>query len=362
MKQKIQLQIPTPCHENWENMNASQQGRFCMSCRKEVVDFTVMTDQEMLAYITTASGNTCGRAENSQLNRFMAIPDQKSRYSFKYVWSLLITSALISGKSSAQVKPPKETVVALGGDSRTMGDSIITVGKMMAVDNRKIPLVQITGRVADEQNNPIPYASVVVKGSSKGVATDAGGNFSIQTKDNVHGIELVISSVGYISQTIACSNPRTLQSVSVENNIIRVKVEMVLLKTAMMGEVVVTNRQLCTRRTTGMMLYTVSESNIRKTTDTLKDVFGINEIKAYPNPIAVNGVFNLRFKIKTAGDYTIQFTDASGKILANSQLTISSGNQLEPFNAGMLGAAGIYFASITHKKTMKTFTTRLLVQ
>lgn len=27
MKQPIQLQIPTPCHENWDEMTTTQQGR-----------------------------------------------------------------------------------------------------------------------------------------------------------------------------------------------------------------------------------------------------------------------------------------------------------------------------------------------
>ena len=74
MKQKIQLQIPEPCHENWNNMTNTQQGRFCMSCRKEVVDFSIMMDKEILDYISAASSNMCGRFGNDQLNRDLIPP------------------------------------------------------------------------------------------------------------------------------------------------------------------------------------------------------------------------------------------------------------------------------------------------
>jgi len=38
MKEGVLLQIANPCHENWESMNAREQGRYCQSCRKTVVD------------------------------------------------------------------------------------------------------------------------------------------------------------------------------------------------------------------------------------------------------------------------------------------------------------------------------------
>ncbi|MEX0362551.1 MAG: carboxypeptidase-like regulatory domain-containing protein, partial [Allomuricauda sp.] len=37
-----------------------------------------------------------------------------------------------------------------------------------------------TGTVVDESNVPLPGASVVVKGSANGVATDFDGNFQIE--------------------------------------------------------------------------------------------------------------------------------------------------------------------------------------
>lgn len=55
-----------------------------------------------------------------------------------------------------------------------------------------------SGQVMDENNSPLPGASVVVKGSNTGTATDFDGNFDIEVSaDNAI---LVVSYIGYITQ------------------------------------------------------------------------------------------------------------------------------------------------------------------
>ena len=59
----------------------------------------------------------------------------------------------------------------------------------------------VTGKVKSaEDATGIPGASVLVQGTSKGVATDAGGSFSLELQPNEDA--LVISSIGYKTQTI----------------------------------------------------------------------------------------------------------------------------------------------------------------
>ena len=53
----------------------------------------------------------------------------------------------------------------------------------------------ITGRVTDQKNNPLPGVSVVVKGTTRGVATDIAGKFVIKIEDNP-GIKLIFSYIG----------------------------------------------------------------------------------------------------------------------------------------------------------------------
>lgn len=55
-----------------------------------------------------------------------------------------------------------------------------------------------SGRVLDENNDPLPGASIVIQGSSTGVASDFDGNFEIELPQ---GNEiLVVSYIGYVTQ------------------------------------------------------------------------------------------------------------------------------------------------------------------
>src|ERR1043165_1807554 len=61
----------------------------------------------------------------------------------------------------------------------------------------------VTGRVTDEKGDPVPYASVKIKGSDKGVAADVNGNFSILVDNNA---TLVATSQGFAPLEIPVGN------------------------------------------------------------------------------------------------------------------------------------------------------------
>lgn len=66
----------------------------------------------------------------------------------------------------------------------------------------------ITGRVTDNQGNPVPNASVRVKGTSSGVSSNSEGRFSITVPANA--ATLIISSVGYNETEIAIGDRTTI--------------------------------------------------------------------------------------------------------------------------------------------------------
>jgi TonB-linked SusC/RagA family outer membrane protein len=66
----------------------------------------------------------------------------------------------------------------------------------LAAQNRTIK-----GNVTDSKGSPVPNASVVVKGSTTGATTDAGGNFSINVPATAKA--LVISSLNFTTQEVA---------------------------------------------------------------------------------------------------------------------------------------------------------------
>ncbi|MFY7839164.1 MAG: hypothetical protein ACOVP7_02760, partial [Lacibacter sp.] len=52
----FQINIAEPCHENWNKMSPVEQGRFCGSCQKNVIDFTTKSDEEIITFFNNYNG------------------------------------------------------------------------------------------------------------------------------------------------------------------------------------------------------------------------------------------------------------------------------------------------------------------
>lgn len=112
---------------------------------------------------------------------------------------------------------------------------------------------QITGKVTNSNGEPLPGASVAVKGSSVGVITDAEGNYSLEVPDNAEILE--ISFVGMKMQEIVIGAQKVINVVLLDS-------------TTGIGEVVVT--ALGIKRAEKTLTYatqTVGGDELRKTND-----------------------------------------------------------------------------------------------
>ena len=69
--------IPEPCHESWEKMTPTQTGRHCNSCEKTVVDFTAMSNDEIIVYLSERKQErVCGRFEGKQVRQPVVVTAQ----------------------------------------------------------------------------------------------------------------------------------------------------------------------------------------------------------------------------------------------------------------------------------------------
>lgn len=50
--QSIQINIPNPCSQNWDEMTATGNGRHCAHCSTTVIDFTTCTDAELYQFFS----------------------------------------------------------------------------------------------------------------------------------------------------------------------------------------------------------------------------------------------------------------------------------------------------------------------
>lgn len=74
----------------------------------------------------------------------------------------------------------------------------------------------VSGKVTDEKGNPIPFATVKVKGSKKGTFADAGGLFTIEV-GKTGDVVLVVSSQGFTEKEVTVTG-NGYQQVSLKSN------------------------------------------------------------------------------------------------------------------------------------------------
>lgn len=92
-------------------------------------------------------------------------------------------------------------------------NTIVVMEKEHSISTTTAPLppLELKGIVVDENDQPLPGASVKVKGTDKGVSTDANGRFSLQVPGI--GSKLVISFIGYESLELPVTNAGPLRIV-----------------------------------------------------------------------------------------------------------------------------------------------------
>ena len=63
------IQIPDPCSEDWSKMKIVREGRHCLSCTKNVIDFTKMERYEIIEYLLlNKNKSVCGHINKSMLD------------------------------------------------------------------------------------------------------------------------------------------------------------------------------------------------------------------------------------------------------------------------------------------------------
>ena len=190
---KINLSIPNPCHESWEKMTAIDKGRFCQSCQKEVVNFSLMSDAQILSFFNKNKGRTCGRFRQDQLDRNILYPKPKSQSILK---AAAISAGLIASSSAvSQVCPPHSKSV-----QTEMKHKIGEIAPTIASNEKS---VQIQGLVRDATNDePIIFANVLIKfensNEHKGTMTDIDGKFNIEIDSSEKNRAMIeVQYVGY---------------------------------------------------------------------------------------------------------------------------------------------------------------------
>lgn len=337
MSKKFQLQIPEPCHEDWSKMTPHDKGRFCDSCQKAVVDFTGMSDMQLIAFFKKPStGSLCGRFYNDQLERDFEISRKRLPW-MKYFLQLIIPAFLFTSKAKAQGKLKFMGDTSVLVDSNKAGKNIHeSCGNKPDTTRSK----KITGKLVDEKGGAIPFAAVVIKGTRSGVAADASGNFGIDPLLNQSKATLVFSSVGFETRELVIDTTKTLNLCNV-------------------GLV-----PMLTVRAGGVMVVEYSRKKKKEPIKLFQRIFKdttYKSFKVYPNPVAAGSLMKLELNKAEAGEYQADLINQNGQIIHSAAIMFENENQINSLNIPMT-TTGVYFLRLTNKKSGKKHTAKIMIQ
>lgn len=195
-RKTFKLSIEESCQENWEAMNPQAEGRHCGLCTKTVLDFTQLSDQEVLQLIKKYNGKVCGRLRQSQLNRLMVLEEQRSGISTLY--KILAGMALVVLPELAETGSLKATETIRTQQEMIYHDTVETWPSDTFT-------YKLSGRVVDADSLK-PMASVFIQISNTEIQTrtDTQGCFSLSIPANSLSdtTAFSLSSMGYLLQNI----------------------------------------------------------------------------------------------------------------------------------------------------------------
>lgn len=361
MQKQMSIYIPKPCHEDWNKMTPTQQGKFCASCHKQVIDFSLMSDRQILNFLSHQSGKLCGRFDAEQLQR----PLIETKIKKKKSWWMALTMPLLFlfDRSDAQKTILKNSPhsaqsvnknYALVGDVEpiivkdTISSSIDSelkeqiTGKVAFSESLK--QITIGGKVVDGNNNPVPFASIIQKGTNHEANADSLGNFSIKINSYEDSVTLVSSCIGYETKE---------KIIGASENNVMITMQ---LQAATLGDVVVVGEAFTRRR--GAVSICTTITTFQKMDSSFRKAIGISNV--YPNPVLRGN--SIHIKIKNPGDYQVQLFDNTSRPMQAEEINTVSNNSTNQIQLPSNIAAGVYYLRLINEQTKKSYTEKLIIQ
>lgn len=184
MKKQFALTVPTPCHEDWNNFTLTQKGKFCGACQKEVIDFTVWTDDEIKQFFKRSSQATCGRFKQNQLKTYQETVTTTKTSS---AWAAFVAFLMLLGHETAEAQ----------NSTATPQEEIIKENKDKSPKEVKAAYITVSGSVLDDVDSlGLPGVNIVRKGFADGTVTDADGRFELTIPNPQPSEILVVSFIG----------------------------------------------------------------------------------------------------------------------------------------------------------------------
>ncbi len=185
MSAGIQLSIPTPCAQNWEEMTPGENGRYCAHCQKTVLDLTQLSDAQLYKRIMKAQehGAICGRITNAQLMRTIAAqqPALSSTVSFysRVAAAFMLFQGFLASTIAQTITKPIRT------ENRTSRTHRQPTPKSLVLQGSVVHLAT---------QEPLAGIMVSVAGTPITTITSATGSFILHLPQSLQGQEITLQA------------------------------------------------------------------------------------------------------------------------------------------------------------------------
>ncbi|HEV3412626.1 MAG TPA: hypothetical protein VG101_09105 [Puia sp.] len=354
MKETLRLNIPVPCTEDWEKMLPAERGRHCQQCCKTVVDFTGMSDEEVMRFFVTRAegagsgatdgggvhgeggggvaygeGGVCGRFASDQLGRELA-PAPVQRNGFKG-WPLVVAGALVLGQGQEGARQEKTGKVL-----RQVGSGVRSPMEM-------------------GETVTVPDTSVLLGDTTLIRDTSVDMGIPVVMVGDVEERKMSVKGEIALNDTVEAMPADTVTAV------VKPKEEsytglVVIVPDTTMG----VGKRMDTVSRIKVAIDTVV--NIWKdTVAAVSAVVGPDEaVKVYPNPVMRGGMVRLLWGVED-GRYQVAMISVGGGVVQERVVVVGGKGQVDEWALPEGLAAGVYFLRVVGPGT-RAYTVEVLVQ
>lgn len=244
-KKSVKISIAEPCHADWSEMTPNEQGKFCASCAKPVIDFSSSSDMEIVQFLNAHKGQkTCGRFKANQLDRPMTQYTYQSSYSQFNLRAVMMGATLASmlGLESCRSEEPilmgdvaateqveSKTSNVTTENSTAQAATLVTDDTLEVVKMGEMALLaydhtgekRMSGMVSGGEDEPkVTKVQMTILTSDnieigKGFSKD-DGSFQLDLDWKKKPYSVVFSKDGYTKRTVVLESEPSLQELNIE--------------------------------------------------------------------------------------------------------------------------------------------------
>ncbi|PZF73721.1 carboxypeptidase-like regulatory domain-containing protein [Taibaiella soli] len=148
-------------------MTPDEKGRFCQKCAKTVIDFSQLSDEELVTIISRQKGELCGRFLENQLSRPIVLLQKPSLYK-RYSSGKMAAAFLLLQMFVSDARAQKKTAHTTQSTPKPVTGIITIKGVLLDFETQK----PIVGRKVYLNNDSTKKLNTTT--------TDHKGNFSLK--------------------------------------------------------------------------------------------------------------------------------------------------------------------------------------